>query len=65
MRWTARRRRTLVLANLQSGLKRLDRTTQERLINWGYAICDTGMRRWVVSGASRPANVPFSTAGLG
>lgn len=56
---------TLVLANLQTRLKRLDRTTQERLINWRYAVCDTGMRTWVVSEQSRRASVPFPAAGLG
>ena len=28
-------------------LARLDAATQELLINWGYAICDAGMRQWV------------------
>jgi hypothetical protein len=56
---------TLVLANLQTRLKRLDRTTQERLIHWRYAVCDTGMRTWVVSEQSRRASVPFPAAGLG
>ncbi len=51
--------KTLILANLQTRLKRLDRTTQERLINWGYAICDTGMRKWVTPGAPRPARLLF------
>jgi NTE family protein len=57
--------KTLALANLQTRLKRLDRTTQERLINWGYAICDTGMRKWVLSGMSCPTTLPFPAVGLG
>lgn len=57
--------KTLVLANLQTRLKRLDRTTQERLINWGYAICDTAMRRWVAPGAATPTSFPFPPVGLG
>jgi len=56
---------TLVLANLQTRLKRLDRTAQERLINWGYAICDTAMRRWVLPGTARPWGIPFENSGLG
>ena len=31
---------------------------QERLINWGYAACDVGMRRWVEPGATAPAAFP-------
>ena len=38
---------TKALAEISTRLKRLDPTTQERLINWGYAICDTAMRKWV------------------
>ena len=56
--------KTMALANLPTRLKRLDRTTQERLINWGYAICDTAMRTWVVSGVSKPASLPFTAAEL-
>ena len=39
-----------------------DRTTQERLINWGYAICDTAMRTWVVRDVTKPAALPFDAA---
>lgn len=56
--------KTLALANLQTRLKRLDRTTQERLINWGYAICDTAMRRWVALGTPKPAGFPSPAVGL-
>ena len=34
-------------------LKEMDDTLQERLINWGYAICDAAMRRWVEPDADR------------
>jgi NTE family protein len=36
--------RTLELAQTPTRLKRLDPEYQERLINWGYAICDTAIR---------------------
>jgi NTE family protein len=39
--------RTTVLANVATRLKRLDSATQERLINWGYAVCDAALRRHV------------------
>jgi NTE family protein len=38
---------TLKLARVATRLARLDAATQELLINWGYAICDAGMRQWV------------------
>jgi NTE family protein len=38
---------TRELAEVPTRLQRLDAVTQERLINWGYAICDTAMRKWV------------------
>lgn len=56
---------TLALANVPTRLKALDDVTQERLINWGYAITDTAMRRWVVPGLPRPASMPYPAAGLG
>lgn len=39
--------RTLELAQTPTRLKRLDPPYQERLINWGYAICDTAIRTHV------------------
>lgn len=38
---------------------------QERLINWGYAICDAAMRAHVVPTADVPAGFPYPDAGLG
>jgi len=37
--------RTRELAAIPTRLKRLSAEHQERLINWGYAICDTAIRR--------------------
>jgi NTE family protein len=39
--------RTLELAETPTRLKRLESQYQERLINWGYAICDTAIRSHV------------------
>ncbi len=33
------------VAAVKTRLKRMDLHTQQRLINWGYAICDTALRR--------------------
>lgn len=37
---------TLALANTATRLTSLDSRLQERIINWGYAICDAAMRTW-------------------
>jgi NTE family protein len=39
--------RTLALAETPTRLKRMDDNLQERLINWGYAVCDAALRRHV------------------
>jgi NTE family protein len=39
--------RTLALAETPTRLKRLDDKLQERLINWGYAVCDAALRKHV------------------
>jgi NTE family protein len=36
--------RTLALAAVPTRLSDMDDTTQERLINWGYAVCDAALR---------------------
>jgi NTE family protein len=56
---------TATLAATPTRLKAIDALLQERLINWGYAICDVGMRRWVVPQAPAPAGFPYPTAGVG
>lgn len=42
------------LADVKTRLARMDEAMQESLVNWGYAICDTAMRRHVVSELPRP-----------
>lgn len=56
--------RTKELAHVATRLKKLDRTLQERLVNWGYAICDTAMRKHVVQEAPRPDALPYQAAGI-
>ena len=51
--------KTMVLAQTKTRLRRLDTDTQERLINWGYAVCDAAMRRRVEPAARPPATFPF------
>lgn len=46
------------LAEVPTRLKALDHPTQRGLVNWGYAICDTAMRRWVDSSLPTPPGLP-------
>lgn len=55
---------TALLAATKTRLKAMDATLQKRLINWGYAICDAAMRRWVVPQAAAPVDFPFPAAGV-
>lgn len=56
---------TLRLAQTKTRLKAMDGTLQERLMNWGYAICDAAMRRWVEPDAAAPTGFPYPAAGVG
>ena len=56
---------TTRLANMPTRLRRMSEQEQERLINWGYAIADTAMRRHVDSSLSPPASMPFPETGVG
>ena len=57
--------KTAVLANTKTRLKRLEPVLQERLINWGYAICDTAMRKWVDANLTKPHGFPYAASGIG
>ena len=37
----------------------MDDALQERLINWGYAVCDVALRKWVDPDAPAPGAFPF------
>lgn len=58
-------RQTLQLADIATRLKRLGSVDQERLINWGYAVCDAAMRRHVDPSLSAPAGFPYPAAAVG
>jgi NTE family protein len=53
------------LADIKTRLKKLGAGDQERLINWGYVICDTALRRWVDPGVIRPHGVPYPSSPIG
>jgi NTE family protein len=49
---------TSELAAIGTRLAAMDEATQERLINWGYAICDVAMRG-MVEPTDRPPQFPY------
>src|SRR5208282_2235562 len=55
---------TAKLASVRTGLKRLEPQGQERLINWGYAICDVAMRKWVDPTLPTPGGFPYPSSGV-
>lgn len=58
--------RTLALARTPTRLRRMPDELQERLINWGYAICDAAMRTYVVaSDPVTPPAFPYPQRGVG
>ena len=56
--------RTQALASIATDLAAKDVATQRRLINWGYAICDAGVRAWVEDGLPPPGDFPFPAEGV-
>ena len=56
--------RTRRLAATPTRLKRLDSERQERLINWGYAVCDAAVRRYYLRDAPAPLAYPYPAAGV-
>ena len=55
-------KKTIALADIATRLVAIDANTQERLINWGYAICDAGLRSHVNSRLSRPDGFVYPKA---
>jgi len=53
---------TRLLAETPTRLRRMDDRLQERLINWGYAVCDAALRKHVDPTIQKPANFPFPNA---
>ena len=56
--------RTLELAATPTRLKRTPSRLQERLINWGYAVCDAALRKHVRPDLPAPADFPYPGAGV-
>ena len=56
--------RTIELAATPTRLKRLDDPLQERLINWGYAVCDAALRKHLDPTLGKPAGFPYPAQGV-
>jgi NTE family protein len=56
--------KTMDLAKTPTRLKALPADVQDRLINWGYAVCDAAMRKHVNPALAAPAGFPYK-AGIG
>jgi NTE family protein len=56
---------TRQLAETATRLTKTPAIVQQHLINWGYAVCDAGMRKWVDKEADAPAGFPYQSAGVG
>ena len=56
---------TLRLAETPTRLTALPEIKQQQLINWGYAVCDAGLRRHFNKKLSRPKDFPYPEAGVG
>ena len=56
---------TTALANTPTRLAKLNAVLQERIINWGYAVCDAAIRTHVDTQAPVPAGFPYPAVGVG
>ncbi len=54
--------RTLALAETPTRLKRMPDDLQEKLINWGYAVCDAALRKHVDPELPKPSGFPYPAA---
>lgn len=57
--------KTTELAEISTRLAALDEATQERLINWGYAVCDAALRAHYEPTIANPPHFPFPERGVG
>jgi NTE family protein len=55
---------TTELANTPTRMANTEPHLQERLINWGYAVCDAGLRKHVEPGLPSPGGFPYPDSGV-
>ncbi|HYM45635.1 MAG TPA: patatin-like phospholipase family protein [Solirubrobacteraceae bacterium] len=56
---------TTRLAQIPTRLAKLDPVLQQRLINWGYAVCDAALRAHYEPKPAPPRGFPYPEAGVG
>ena len=56
--------RTSLPAEVPTRLKQVPDLLQERLINWGYAVCDAAIRRHVLDTVPAPKGFPYPSSGI-
>jgi len=56
---------TLKLAGLGTDLGEKEASTQDRLINWGYAVCDAAVRTYLDISLAPPTGFPYPASGVG
>lgn len=56
--------RTKQLADIPTRLGDTDDKTQERLINWGYAVCDAALRKWVDPSIGAATKFPYDRSAV-
>ena len=49
---------------METRLDELPELTQERLVNWGYAVCDAGLRKHLDTEADKPNGFPYPEAAV-
>ena len=57
--------KTLELDAIPTRMKRLESLVQERLVNWGYAICDAALCAHVDPTLPPPVGFPYPQSGVG
>lgn len=56
--------RTTELAHMPTRLKEIEPQLQERLINWGFAVCDAALRTHVSPNMKKPDALPYPDSGI-
>ena len=56
---------TAVLAAEPTRLTKMPVLTQQRLINWGYAVSDAAIRKYVLPPGALIGKFPYPSAGVG
>jgi NTE family protein len=56
--------RTLKLAAVPTRLEAMPEELQERLINWGYAVCDAALRKHYDQHIAKPRGFPYPARGV-